>query len=269
MDWFRFYHAVLDDPKVQELSPVLFKHWVNLMCLASQTVPRGTLPDLNSIAFRLRLQRNRAASVIAELDAVGLIDHLEEGIIAPHNWGARQRQSDDVAERVRRHRGKESRNGSVTLHETPLKLSRATETETEQIPPPPPSAAASPEDDEEAFSNTYVETIGASLPKVIGQFTSLHQQLTDAWFRVTLAKAAAQVGPLPRDRLGPGLLLAADQIRRDLDAGGVRNPRSIAQKHIIDYLTEQRDGIPISNGAANGVRAGPVQATAGTSPDRR
>ena len=33
MNWFRFYHGALHDPKVQSLRPELFKFWVNLLCL--------------------------------------------------------------------------------------------------------------------------------------------------------------------------------------------------------------------------------------------
>lgn len=135
MEWFRFYHGAVDDPKVQRLAPVLFKHWVNLLCLASQQEPRGTLPPASDIAFRLRLTEAKADEALAELVAIGLVDRDAAGAHAIHNWHGRQRASDDVAQRQRKHRGNVTGNGpgngpsneTVTLHGTPKSLSRATE----------------------------------------------------------------------------------------------------------------------------------------------
>ncbi len=105
MKWFRLYSECLDDPKVQRLSPALFKHWVNLLCLASESAERGRLPALRDIAFRLRLKPGQAAAVLEELAGAGLLDRREEdGHFSPHNWHERQRNADDVAARVRRHR---------------------------------------------------------------------------------------------------------------------------------------------------------------------
>lgn len=147
MQWFRLYDDLLDDPKCQQLTPSLFKHWINLLCLANKSESRGTLPDIKAIAFRLRLSHGKTTAIISDLVACGLIDRDGE-TLRPHNWSGRQRASDDVAERVRRHRG----NGSVTLHETPLKLSRATDTDTETdtelttppVAPPPEPTTPSP-----------------------------------------------------------------------------------------------------------------------------
>ena len=51
--WFRFYIRSLDDLKVQAMSGDLFKTWVNLLSLAAEQ--DGALPDIATIAFRLRL----------------------------------------------------------------------------------------------------------------------------------------------------------------------------------------------------------------------
>lgn len=179
MDWFRFYHGALDDPKVQRLPPVLFKHWVNVLCLASLGTPRGRLPGIEAVAFRLRLTPPKTEEVIGELVSAGLVDRDIAGGFSIHNWSGRQRASDDVAERQRRHRGNATSNGDVTLqeplHVTPKSLSRATEqnrtdTETEQstppTPPPATEAAAVPPECESSFSLfCELRTIdGAAMP---------------------------------------------------------------------------------------------------------
>jgi hypothetical protein len=105
MKWFRFYSEALHDPKVQRLSPALFKHWVNLLCLACERDDEGRLPEtVDDIAFLLRIKPSEAQSVMTQLRRAGLIDTTPEGRDYPHNWPQRQRQSDDVAARVRRHR---------------------------------------------------------------------------------------------------------------------------------------------------------------------
>jgi hypothetical protein len=120
MNWFRFYHDALDDPKVQRLAPDLFKAWVNLLCLASKQDERGCLPSLEDIAFALRVDGDEAARYIGDLARAGLLDFDDEMCI--HNWHGRQRVSDDVTERVRKHRSGPT--NAVTLHETDTKRSR-------------------------------------------------------------------------------------------------------------------------------------------------
>jgi len=133
--WFRFYTEALDDPKVQRLSPPLFKCWVNLLCLAAPT--NGELPGEDDIAFKLRLSTHDTQQVLDELTLCGLVDVVRtmkrdetQMKRRMHNWAARQYKSDTSTERVRRYRKKQgSKNGNAneTFHETPPE----TETETE------------------------------------------------------------------------------------------------------------------------------------------
>ncbi len=59
--WFRFYTGVVDDPKAQMLSPEMFKHWVNVLCIAAQH--DGELPAIAVTAFTLRLAEPKAAGI--------------------------------------------------------------------------------------------------------------------------------------------------------------------------------------------------------------
>lgn len=130
MEWFRFYHEVVDDPKVQRLAPPLFKHWVNLLCLAARNADRGTLPSFADLAFGLRLSEAKVRAIVADLEAAGLLDRDGE-TLRVHGWTRRQKRSDDVSTRVAKHRAS---NTSVTLQETLLETLphvRVTETETE------------------------------------------------------------------------------------------------------------------------------------------
>ena len=99
--WFRFYDCALDDPKVQKLPAELFKIWVNLLCVASRN--DGLLPPIDDLAFMLRKDASALSLHVSELQVIGLIDESEQGL-TPHNWSTRQYQSDNSAERVRKHR---------------------------------------------------------------------------------------------------------------------------------------------------------------------
>lgn len=104
MKWFRFHTEALDDPKVQRLSPQLFKTWVNLLCIAGQN--GGKLLGIDDMAFKLRLSSQEAEQQISDLVLAGLIDIDQNRQMTPHNWQKRQYASDDSKDRVRKHRAK-------------------------------------------------------------------------------------------------------------------------------------------------------------------
>lgn len=137
MKWFRFYNEVLDDPKVQKLHPALFKHWVNLLCLASEMDDAGDLPDEEAIAFRLRVRPFEARKIIAALVDAELIERIPDAETAQtsrrvciHNWAGRQRASDSSSARVARHRAANQEN--VTLQPPLPKRTVETDTDTER-----------------------------------------------------------------------------------------------------------------------------------------
>jgi hypothetical protein len=86
MEWLRLYDDMLDDPKAQKLSPLTFKRWINLLCLANKGTVRGVLPPVADIAFRLRMEEEDAVKLLADLLSIELLDMLPDGSIAPHNW---------------------------------------------------------------------------------------------------------------------------------------------------------------------------------------
>jgi len=140
LPWFRFYVDVLNNFKVQRLSGQAFKNWVNCLCLAAKG--GGILPPLPEIAFALRMSESQAKAAIEELQAAGLLDQTEAGLM-PHNWSEHQYQSDTSTPRTKKHRerkrsGNVSGNVSGTFRERPGNVSgngqgTAPDTDTEQI----------------------------------------------------------------------------------------------------------------------------------------
>jgi hypothetical protein len=117
--WFRMYDELLDDPKVQRLSPDDFRGWVNLLCLASRN--GGKLPAIADIAFALRETQDAVSTLVERLRSGGLIERRSGGadgaFDAPYRWNERQYKSDTSTDRVKRFR-KRSKNGDETPPET-------------------------------------------------------------------------------------------------------------------------------------------------------
>lgn len=89
MKWFRVYSEILEDRKVQELSPATFRLWILMLALANTGEKRGRLPPVPDIAFRLRAGLDEMTAVIDELRDGGFLCE-EEGALMPHNWDIRQ-----------------------------------------------------------------------------------------------------------------------------------------------------------------------------------
>lgn len=93
MKWFRLYDDLVFNSKVQALPPRLFKHLLNLWCLASRNDPRGYLPSLDRISFALRMRPERVSDVLQSLTKLGFLSELGQ----IHDWDALQYDSDDSA----------------------------------------------------------------------------------------------------------------------------------------------------------------------------
>ena len=147
MQWFRFYSEALDDPKVQRLPGDLFKAWVNLLCLANEQDERGTLPSLDDITFRLRLDYQKCEDALLGLKRAGLLDlDPETDLYVIHAWDKRQYKSDldaTATDRKKRQREREryvtrdvTRDISVTSRPMSRNVTRTdtdTDTEAEKI----------------------------------------------------------------------------------------------------------------------------------------
>ncbi len=101
MKWFRFYTETLHNPKAQLLPAPMFKHWVNLLCLAAQEEEQGKLPPVAEISYHLGLAPAAVQKVLDALEAAGLIEATEQSLdMFVHNWMERQPRSDNAAERM-------------------------------------------------------------------------------------------------------------------------------------------------------------------------
>ena len=134
--WLRLYTEVLNDPKVQKLDGNSFKFWINLLCCAKEYSNDGILPDIEGIAFHLRIKEDAAQKYLEKMIESGLVE-IEANTYIIHGWSTRQYESDNdptALDRKRRERDRKrgvtemSRVTSRTCH------GNVTPTEPEQIP---------------------------------------------------------------------------------------------------------------------------------------
>lgn len=263
MNWFRFYHEALDDPKVQRLDGETFKFWVNLLCLASRAKDRGTLPLISDIAFALRMDEDETSAYVTELVKRKLLVPIDGGF-APYNWKVRQPLSDDINARVRKHRG--SSKLDETLRETLLDNDQETLPVTPSAPkrnvtrngadknreeesredndPLPPKQPTKPYPPPTfPFKPSYRDALGDSWSAFRDRFQQLDPELTEGALLAMLAEVEEDIGPLTEKQIRQGLGLTRDAIKRTLDDaknGGkpVKTIRGLTRHLMIERLRE-------------------------------
>ena len=108
MQWFRVYHHISTDPKLHKAARMakvaratMVGAFITVLDFASQQGERGSILglDLETFAFLTGCKPCVAAAMLTAMQNVGLV---REGHVT--NWAKYQRESDNVAARVRAHR---------------------------------------------------------------------------------------------------------------------------------------------------------------------
>lgn len=128
--WVKLYHEILNDAKMGNLSDRLYRRAIELELLAGKTKEDGFLPELEQIAFELRVSEEHLEPDLAELEKTGIVQQLE-GRWHVTNFSKRQAKVDD-AERVRKHRERKKKEQYYGSNESETNRNRETDTETEQ-----------------------------------------------------------------------------------------------------------------------------------------
>jgi hypothetical protein len=94
--WFRFYRSAPHKAKVRRLPPVLFKHWVMLLCLTDDD---GRLPSLDDTADGMRMNMGRLLAILERLAERHFFEQDGQGWVA-HRWDEYQYKSDHSRDRM-------------------------------------------------------------------------------------------------------------------------------------------------------------------------
>lgn len=108
--WFKLYHEILDDPKMGQISDRLYRRCIELFALAGDYDQDGLLPEIEDIAWRLRLPVDELQKDIADLQALNIITSNDDGLVVT-NFSKRQTTSSST-ERTRRQRTQDRLEGT-------------------------------------------------------------------------------------------------------------------------------------------------------------
>lgn len=127
--WIRLYTEVPNDPKVQRLSPLLFKFWINCLCLAGAN--DGILPTSDDLAWSLKLKPLQAAALREELVGAGLFERHGDDFM-PHGWEDRQFESDTSRDRQKKYRDRHSKRHGDGKSDVTVTAQEQSRTDTDQ-----------------------------------------------------------------------------------------------------------------------------------------
>lgn len=117
--WIKLYDEILDDPKMGRLSDGAFRLCINLFLMANRQEARdGSLPDVEDIAWTLRLSNETAQQYLAELERAGIVA-INDGDLVVTNFEKRQAAVtvNDRVKQYRERKRKEQFNDSETGEE--------------------------------------------------------------------------------------------------------------------------------------------------------
>ncbi len=137
MEWLRLYSEILNDSKIMLLPENYRWRYVALLCIASESKERGTIPSDEEVLFKLRISEDEWGATLQAFIQRGLVEK-ENGVCKIHAWHQRQYTSDDSTPRVQKHRSKTAdvadmkRYCNVTV--TPPDTDTETDTEEDKTP---------------------------------------------------------------------------------------------------------------------------------------
>lgn len=132
--WIKLYHEILDDHKMGMLSDRLYRRVIELFLIAGECDLDGVLPDLDAMAWRLRLSPGELDLDLQELRKSNIVT-LQSGKWIVTNFAERQAPVSD-AERMQRLRDRKQKeqyygDGAVTNDVTYRNVDTYTDTYTE------------------------------------------------------------------------------------------------------------------------------------------
>lgn len=125
MPWLKLYTEIRTDPKMQALSDLEFRTWVNILCLSAESKVRGVICieeglayPINGLARTLFISTEELTACLTKFQRLRMIDMDQNGIISVIHFDDRQYEKpsdkpEEVAKRARKYREKKS-NAKVT-----------------------------------------------------------------------------------------------------------------------------------------------------------
>lgn len=100
--WIKLYLEILNDPKMGNLSDRLFRRSIELFLLAGDNDKDGLLPDIDDIAWRLRVDKESLQQDIQQLINLNILEYVDE-CLSVKNF-AKWQGSIPINERMKKYR---------------------------------------------------------------------------------------------------------------------------------------------------------------------
>ncbi len=75
--WIKLYHEILDDPKMGRLDDRYFRRTIELFLLAGELEKDGRLPDVEDMAWRLRIPLDEMQDDLDALQEIGIVSQVD------------------------------------------------------------------------------------------------------------------------------------------------------------------------------------------------
>ena len=90
--WVKLYTEIVNDPKMGRLTDRQFRTCINLFALAGEIDADGALPDVEDLAWRLRLKDDDLAADLKSLVAVNILAETPTAGSSQNGLSARQKR---------------------------------------------------------------------------------------------------------------------------------------------------------------------------------
>lgn len=98
--WIKLYRELLDDYDINMLAPESFKFLIQIWLIASEdTKLEGNLPPVETIAYRLRLNKNKVLSLLRTIDIFLIFDGYKDDEDAMALTRSREKETEKETEK--------------------------------------------------------------------------------------------------------------------------------------------------------------------------
>lgn len=131
--WIKLYHEILDDPKMGMMPEILFSRCIKIFLVAGEFDEGGYLPDVEKMAWRMRINAEQLESDLIELQKLHIVE-FRAGKWFVSKFQERQ-EAMKPAEKMKRNRGEKQKSQyyqSVTSGVTECVTNSNADTDTDE-----------------------------------------------------------------------------------------------------------------------------------------
>ena len=103
--WIKLYTKILENPKVGRLDDKTWRIMMELFLVAGETFDDGRLPDIETLAWKLRRSEKEIKEALQKLEKIGTVTVTDDNVMIT-NFVSYQNTNQSAYERVKRYRSK-------------------------------------------------------------------------------------------------------------------------------------------------------------------